>query len=210
MKSIGILIATMTVLAASPGAAAERQRFVRSFSMPSQSMRPTLEPGDVIIAYGFVEPRRGDVIVFTPSGKTYTLAKRLIGMSGDRVQMKGGVLWLNGEALPRLDEGTGPAEACWNGQSPRRIRETLPGGRSYRTYDCGPLGDLDDTPVLVVPVGHYFVMGDHRDNSLDSRVGQEEGGPGFVPMENLIGVAKTIRPSAARRAAGENGPITIE
>jgi len=134
------------------------------------------------------EPKRGDIIVFKlPSDHSKDYIKRLVGLPGDRIQVKGGVLFVNEKAVPRVFDGVGDPGVCWNGASVSRFRETNPEGRAYMTYDCGPRGDLDDTQVFLVPAGHYFFMGDNRDNSADSRADV-----GFVPAENLEGKAQII------------------
>lgn len=184
------------------------------FTIPSSSMKPNLLIGDYVIvskfSYGYSknsiplspplfkgrifagEPKRGDVIVFkTPAEGHKDLIKRLIGVPGDRIQVLGGVLHVNGQALKRVADGRGEPGSCPNGAIPERFLETNTIGRTYVTYDCGP-GDLDDTDVFLVPDGHYFFMGDNRDNSIDSRVIAEVGGVGFVPAENLIGKAETV------------------
>jgi signal peptidase I len=112
--------------------------------------------------------------------------KRVIGLPGDRVQMRGGILYINGAAVPR--RAVGPVNMMADGMPVRAVRyvETLPNGRAHDivTIPGGPLGD---TPEFVVPPQSYFMMGDNRDNSLDSRVDPAEGGVGFVPADNLIG-----------------------
>ncbi|MES2035413.1 MAG: signal peptidase I [Pseudomonadota bacterium] len=184
------------------------------FTIPSGSMKPNLLEGDYIVvtkfSYGYsrhsipfspplfqgrimgASPKQGDVVVFRLPDENKDLIKRVIGLPGDTVQVKGGVAFVNGKALPRVADGTGEADACPNGAIPQRFIETNPIGRQYATYDCGPGGDLDDTGVFVVPEGHYFFMGDNRDNSLDSRVPVEAGGVGYLPAENLIGRAQII------------------
>ena len=184
------------------------------FTIPSSSMKPNLLIGDYVIvskfSYGYSkhsvpfspplfsgrlfggEPQRGDVIVFkTPAEGHKDLIKRLVGVPGDRIQVKGGALWVNEQPLKRVADGRGEPGSCPNGAIPERFLETNLVGRTYATYDCGP-GDLDDTDVYLVPDGHYFFMGDNRDNSVDSRVIPEVGGVGFVPAENLIGKAETV------------------
>lgn len=186
------------------------------FTIPSSSMRPNLMIGDYVVvskfSYGYSKhsipfspplfsgrlfaatPERGDVIVFkTPAEGGKDLIKRLIGLPGDTVQVTGGVLLVNGKALPRVADGwaEGDEGACPNRATPRRYWETNAIGRRYITYDCGP-GGLDDTPVYLVPEGHFFFMGDNRDNSLDSRVSAAGGGVGYVPAENLVGKAETV------------------
>lgn len=185
------------------------------FTIPSASMEPNLLKGDYIIvskySYGYSKhsipfspglfsgrlfartPSRGDIIVFKlPSDNHTDYIKRLIGLPGDRVQVKAGVVYVNGKTITRLAEGAGDPETCFGGAAAQRFRETNMVGRSYMTYDCGPLNDLDDTPVFIVPEGHFFFMGDNRDNSSDSRVAPESSGVGFVPAENLVGKARII------------------
>ncbi len=186
------------------------------FTIPSSSMRPNLLIGDYVVvskfSYGYSKnsipfspplfhgrifagtPKRGDVIVFkTPAEGHKDLIKRLIGLPGDTIQVTAGALSVNGVALPRVADGVaeGDSSACPNRATPMRFLETNPDGRQYVTYDCGQ-GDLDNTPVYIVPDGHYFFMGDNRDNSLDSRVSAEAGGVGYVPAENLVGKAETV------------------
>ncbi len=184
------------------------------FTIPSASMEPNLLQGDYIIvtkfSYGYSRhsipfspplfkgrlleraPQRGDIVVFKlPSDEKIDYIKRLIGVPGDRVQVRGGVVYVNGQMLTRVAEGLGAAGDCPTGATPQRFAETNTVGRTYMTYDCGP-GDVDDTGVFVVPEGHYFFMGDNRDNSLDSRVPPEASGVGFVPAENLVGRAHII------------------
>ena len=187
-----------------------RVLLIQPFTIPSASMEPTLLDGDYIVvsksAYGYSRysipfspplfvgrllakpPRRGDVIVFKlPRDGRTDYVKRLIGLPGDRIQMKGGLLYINNVVVPRkalpsvlVDSGYGFTRRV------ERFQETLPGGRSYVTYDFGSDGDSDNTEVFVTPQGHYFFMGDNRDNSLDSRAPKEIG-VGYVPAENLEG-----------------------
>lgn len=192
-----------------------RVLFFQPFTIPSASMEPTLLEGDYIIvskySYGYSRhsipfsppifkgrimeraPERGDVVVFKlPRDGRTDYIKRLIGVPGDRVQMRGGRLWLNGKEVARqelppvmIDSGFGFT------RNVQRFQETFPNGRKFVTYDFGPDGEVDNTPTFVVPEGHYFFMGDNRDNSLDSRVPTEIG-VGFVPAENLVGKAQII------------------
>ncbi|WP_343313953.1 signal peptidase I [Brucella sp. BE17] len=190
------------------------------FSIPSGSMRPTLLEGDYLFvskyAYGFsryslpfgpnlfsgriwsAEPKRGDVVVFKlPSDTSIDYIKRVIGMPGDRVQMRGGVLYINDEAVKRERMGTIDNPDVTEQNRPVEVyRETLPNGVTYDTLDLGPNSIGDDTRVFEVPEGHYFMMGDNRDNSLDSRFGV-----GYVPFENLVGRANIIFFSIADKAS---------
>ena len=160
------------------------------------------------------EPQRGDVVVFRHpvSGRDYI--KRLIGLPGDTVQVTNGVVSLNGEAVKLEDAGN--FEEVMQAQGPQRLRprcengpvgegglciksrqiETLPNGVSHAILNIGNQ-QSDNTGVYTVPEGHYFFMGDNRDNSADSRLAQQVGGVGFVPYENLIGRADRIVFSSA-------------
>jgi len=133
--------------------------------------------------------------------------KRLIGLPGDRIQMKSGLLYINETpvARERLDDFMGP-DPCGTGSAARikRWRETLPNGVSYQTLDCLDNGSYDNTPVYTVPAGHYFMLGDNRDNSTDSRVLSVIG---YIPWENLIGRAGLIYFSIAGGTKGEPAGI---
>lgn len=163
------------------------------------------------------EPERGDVVVFRHpvSGRDYI--KRLIGMPGDTVQVREGVTFINGEPVKLEDAGA--FEEVMTAQGPQRLRprcengpvgeggtciksrqiETLPNGASYYILNIANQ-QSDNTGVYTVPTGHYFFMGDNRDNSADSRLAQQVGGVGFVPYENLIGRADRIMFSSAGRS----------
>lgn len=213
-------------------ALALRSFVVAPFVIPSGSMLPRMMIGDFLFvgkwSYGYSRfslpieiggwqgrlfgdiPQRGDVAVFRFPGSEDDYVKRVIGLPGDRVQMRDGALWLNGEPVPRVrvadylmpitanspcrtvipearrvvrDEN-GDLYCAFN-----RYRETLPGGRSYYVLDQVPDGPADDTPVFTVPAGHYFMMGDNRDDSQDSRFPRAVGGVGFLPRDYLIGEA---------------------
>ena len=164
------------------------------------------------------EPERGDVVVFRHPVTHQDYIKRLIGLPGDTVQVTGGVVQINGEAVTVEDGGTfeeikeaqgpeGRYPRCYNdpvGEGgvcvKERLIETLPNGVTHSTLNIADGQDLDDTPVFTVPEGQYFFMGDNRDNSTDSRVAQTSFGVGMVPYENLIGRADRIMFSSAGRS----------
>jgi signal peptidase I len=181
------------------------------FYVPSGSMEPTLQIGDALLgskfAYGYSRwslpygvgpasqtrllgkaPKRGDVVVFRlPRDPKQTYVKRVIGLPGDRIAMVHGRLTINGAAVALSYAGTGKVEdENGNWREIARYTETLPGGVKHTILKRRWDGMLDDTPVYVVPARSYFMMGDNRDNSLDSRVAAEDGGVGFVPAENLM------------------------
>lgn len=190
--------------------------FFQPYTIPSASMEPNLYEGDYIIVskytYGwsrhsipfspplfhgrifFHPPHRGDIVVFKlPSNIHTDYVKRLIGLPGDTIQMKKGLLYLNGVQVPRKFLGSSKEDSGYGFvRDVFKYRETLPGGKTFTTNDFGPDGELDNTDPFVVPEGHYFMMGDNRDNSSDSRVPPAAGGVGYVPAENLEGKAQII------------------
>ncbi len=184
------------------------------FTIPSASMEPNLYEGDYIVVskwtYGYSRhaipwspplfegrimgsaPKRGDVAVFKlPSDDTTDYIKRVIGLPGDRVQMIAGTLHINGQPVRDVVVSNEAVSDAFGSRPATQLRETLPEGRSFTIQDFGPGAMLDDTPVFEVPEGHYFMMGDNRDNSVDSR-DQSSQGVGLVPEENLIGKAEII------------------
>ena len=186
------------------------------FTIPSASMEPNLYEGDYIVvskwAYGYSKfssglpinlpigegrvfgraPERGDIVVFKlPRDDKTDYIKRVIGLPGDQIQMIANKLYINGQPVEDVVVSAGEVNDIFGPRPVTEVRETLPGGRTFMTQDFGPGGDLDDTPVYEVPAGHYFMMGDNRDNSIDSRV-QESAGVGMVPEENLVGKAEII------------------
>ena len=185
-----------------------RTLLFQPFTIPSGSMMPTLLVGDYLFvskySYGYSryslpyapelfegriwagEPKRGDIVVFKlPSNPDIDYIKRLIGLPGDRIQVIDGILNINGTPVKRERIADWVPE---NGGAPvPQYLETLPNGVSFDTLDLNPRGEGDNTRVFEVPPGHYFMMGDNRDNSLDSRFDV-----GFVPFENLVGPARAI------------------
>ncbi len=189
-----------------------RTVFAEPFSIPSGSMIPTLLVGDYLFvskaSYGYskhslplsvplikgrifyTEPERGDVIVFKlPSDNRTDYIKRLIGLPGDRIQMKAGRLYINGEMVERTfverfvqRDSTGAAVRY------DKYTETLPNGVRHTILEMSDDMPYDNTSEFVVPEDHFFMMGDNRDNSMDSRVLKI----GFVPKVNLIGKAKFL------------------
>ncbi|MEM8833555.1 MAG: signal peptidase I [Pseudomonadota bacterium] len=184
------------------------------FNIPSGSMLPTLLVGDYLFvskpAYGYSrhsfpfglaqfdgrmaekDPKRGDVVVFKlPSNTSVDYIKRIVGMPGDTVQMRQGRLYLNGELVEREPIGMieDESDASFGSVKLLEYIETLPGGIMHRIYEETDNGDLDNTPLYTVPARHYFVMGDNRDNSQDSRVQEFVG---FVPFENIVGRAEIL------------------
>ena len=164
------------------------------------------------------EPERGDVVVFRHPVNGQDFIKRVVGLPGDTVQMRSGQMFINGSPVPEVANGQfveafdrqgpmGPTPQCIEGGNlPRnatctkdRSIATLPNGVQHSVLDVAN-GRLDNTGVFSVPEGHYFFVGDNRDNSTDSRVKQEFGGVGFVPYDHLIGRADRVIFSAAGRS----------
>jgi signal peptidase I len=133
----------------------------------------------------------------------------VVGLPGDRVQMKQGRLYINDVALKReaLEDFVGDACGTDVSASVRRWRETLPNGAAYETLDCVERGFYDDTNVYTVPSGHFFMLGDNRDNSTDSRV---LSAIGYIPFENLIGRVGMIYLSRAPRRNGAAAIVRSE
>ena len=187
-----------------------RSFMFQPFNIPSGSMEGTLLVGDYLFvskaAYGYSRysfpfgflpfsgrflagaPERGDVVVFKfPGDNSTDYIKRLVGLPGDRIQMREGVLYLNDVAVPKVKvEDHVEVVGGFETRAPQ-YRETLPGGVSYNVLDRDDQGALDNTQAFVVPEGHYFMMGDNRDNSADSRADV-----GYVPFENFVGKAEII------------------
>jgi signal peptidase I len=200
----GLWVLILVVLTSYGAALAIRTFLFQPFSTPSASMEPTLQAGDYFFAsksaYGYGRysfpfglppidgrilgglPKRGDVVVFRPRSDPDTdYVKRIVGLPGDRIQMIDGRLYINRVAVKLEDLGDYATQEI---RSARLQRETLPEGVSYLVidYDMSSVGD--DTPEVTVPAGEYFMLGDNRDNSADSRFAM-----GTVPYGNLVGKA---------------------
>ena len=193
-----------------------RTLLFQPFTIPSASMEPNLYEGDYIVvskwSYGYSKfssglpinlplgddrlfgsaPERGDIVVFKlPRDDRTDYIKRVVGLPGDRIQVINNRLHINGQPVDNREISRETVRDVFGPRDTVQLRETLPGGRNYVIQDFGPGNELDDTPVYEVPVGHYFMMGDNRDNSIDSRV-DEMNGVGLVPDENLVGKAQII------------------
>jgi len=200
-----------------------RSFLFQSFHIPSGSMEPTLYKGDYIITtkyslgYGKYaaspltlpikkgryferKPKRGDVIVFKPVGSKVHFIKRLVGLPGDEIQMKSGFLYINGTrqkteklaAYTQSDRAGNPVRA-------QKYREFFDGQRKpHLIKDLETGGRVDDTGIYTVPGGHYFFMGDNRDNSRDSRFPIDQGGVSYVPASHLVGRAEFVLLSAGQ------------
>ncbi|MGR3660352.1 MAG: signal peptidase I [Paracoccaceae bacterium] len=238
-KQDGIVETIKTIVYALLIAGIFRSLFFQPFWIPSSSMKDTLLVGDFLfvnkMAYGYAavscpfsmcpisgrimgkEPILGDVIVFRHPVNGDDFIKRLMGLPGDKVQLKDGVVFINGVEAVQVPDGVfeevyeqqGPARSrprCNNGAvgigaicTKEKFIETLPNGVSHSILNITD-ARMDNTPVYTVPEGHYFFMGDNRDNSTDGRFAQNVGGVGYVPFENLIGRADRIMFSSAGRS----------
>ncbi|HEY6024151.1 MAG TPA: signal peptidase I [Pseudolabrys sp.] len=206
LKNIADIAVIALIVVAAKTAIAE------PFYVPSGSMEPTLLIGDELLAtkfpYGYsgaslpsfvslpqtsrvlsALPKRGDVVVFRwPGDRSQVWVKRVIGLPGDRVGLRDGRVWLNGVPVGIRPAGAGEAEVeDGSVVTAARYIETLPGGREHPIFKLVERGELDNTPDVVVPADHLFVMGDNRDNSADSRVPVRAGGVGLLPVEDLVG-----------------------
>jgi signal peptidase I len=206
-----------------------RSFLYQPFDIPSGSMKPTLVVGDYFFvskfAYGYdrfslpysrflpegrifaFDPAPGDVVVFRlPKDTTTDYVKRVVALPGDRVQMKQGALFINDKpvARERLADTGDSQDACGGAAQAlvKHWRETLPNGVSYETLDCLDNAFFDNTNVFTVPSGNFFVLGDNRDNSTDSRVPSV----GFIPFDHLVGRVSLIFFSR-ERGAGTAGRI---
>lgn len=203
LVALGLVLAVRTVVA-------------EPYRVPSGSMLPTLLIGDQLLgskfAYGWGKyalpigqlpdfsgrffdkaPERGDVVIFRlPRDPSETYVKRVIGLPGDRVQLRQGRLYINDVLVPRREVGSFDGNAGGIPMPATRFVETLPNGREHEIIEISDTDRYDDTSIFIVPDRHYFMMGDNRDNSLDSRVSSTHGGVGFVPEENLVARADRL------------------
>ena len=194
-----------------------RTLLFQPFNIPSGSLIPTLLIGDYLFvskySYGYSkfslpfapdlfsgrilssDPKRGDIAVFKlPRDGSTDYIKRVIGLPGDKVQLIEGRLYINGQVTERERvTSIRTRDAFGREADVPTYRETLPGGIAYQIIERdGDRGFYDNTSVYEVPAGHYFMMGDNRDNSTDSRVSAVDQGVGYVPLENFVGRAELI------------------
>jgi len=211
LKSIGDIVAIVLVVMAAKTAIAE------PFYVPSGSMEPTLQIGDELLAtkypYGYSAaslpsfitlpegkrvlaalPQRGDVVVFRwPGDRSQVWVKRVIGLPGDRIALRNGRVFINGEAVGITSNGSGLSEREDGSEiAAARFTETLPGGHAHTIFKLTNDNPLDNMAETAVPPDHLFVMGDNRDNSADSRVPVRMGGVGMLPVDNLVGRVDAI------------------
>ena len=200
-----------TIIMAGALALGFRSLLFEPFNIPSGSMIPTLLVGDYLFvskySYGYsrhsfplslapfdgrifeIPPKRGDVAVFRqPQNESIAFIKRIVGLPGDRIQVVNGVLRINDVAVKRDRKGFATAVDGYNLIRFTVYQETLPNGKSYMIQERSDDDLLDNTNVFLVPEGHYFMVGDNRDNSRDSRTTSV----GMVPAENLVGRAERL------------------
>ncbi|MDA0763517.1 MAG: signal peptidase I [Proteobacteria bacterium] len=209
-NSFGELIKTLMV--AGSIAIIFRSIFFEPFNIPSGSMIPTLLVGDYLFvskySYGYSKysfpfgvvpindrifdksPERGDVIVFRkPGDESIDYIKRLVGLPNDTIQVKEGILFINGKSVNRIKANIGTMKNInGNQQTLIEYKETFEGSEYHKIIEYSDIDNFDDTIEFKVPKDHFFFMGDNRDNSRDSRSSEV----GFVPKKNLIGKAQII------------------
>jgi len=164
----------------------------KTYSIPSSGDAPSVMVGDTIVVDARspdLAPTHGDVAVFRlPRNRSIDYVKRVVGVSGDRVQLRDGQLLINSQLAPRRPDGEVTIEENGRSRTYRRFIETLPGGKSYAILKATDQGEANNTPEYVIPAGQLFFLGDNRDNSVDSRFTSV----GFVPVANVTGSAKTV------------------
>ena len=215
-KKSGFWSTIRTIAYAVIAAMVVRSVALEPFNIPSGSMIPTLLVGDYLFvskySYGYSkhslpwdidlfdgrifgsEPERGDVAVFKlPRDNDTDYIKRIVGLPGDRISVQRGVLVINDIPIRRRQvENFEFKDFSGRVRSISQFEEILPNAVQHYTLDANPNGTLDNTKVYTVPQGHFFAMGDNRDNSLDSRIDNAYSGVGFIPAENLVGRAEFI------------------
>jgi signal peptidase I len=211
------LASVVQMIAAALALALVMRTFIfQPFSIPSPSMEGTLLTGDYIFVskytYGYSRfsfpfsenlpsfgrvlgggPARGDVAVFRlPSDPRQDFVKRVMGLPGDRIEILRGVVRINGVEAGQTPAGYADVQCADGVRSAPLFTEVLPGGAQHTIARCNPMMGLNEVRAFTVPAGHFFMLGDNRDNSRDSRVSPASGGVGFVPAENLVGQAQAI------------------
>jgi signal peptidase I len=205
---LALIVLGLMVLIAVP--LSIRTFLFQPFNIPSEAMAPTILAGDYIFvakySYGYSryslplspafsgrifasEPKLGDIAVFRHKDETTDYIKRIVGLPGDRIQMINGLLHINGKPVEREQVEDYVGESNGKSMRAKQWRETLPNGVTHYTLDLLDNGFLDNTQVYNVPPGDYFMMGDNRDNSSDSRILSQIG---YVPLDKLIGRAAII------------------
>tara|TARA_B110000014_G_C20079980_1_gene564215 strand:+ start:272 stop:994 length:723 start_codon:yes stop_codon:yes gene_type:complete len=208
MKENSLFHSIKTIILAIFIALIIRSFFTEPFNIPSGSMKPTLLVGDFLFvkkwSYGYSkhslpfslpiiknrifykEPSRGDIVVFkTPEDNRTDYIKRVIGVPKDKIEIKNGIIFLNDSPVSQIQiNNFEEIDLFGNKIQIDQYKEILL-DKEYNTIDLNKFGIADNTNIYIVPDSHFFVMGDNRDNSQDSRFST----PGFIPKENLVGQA---------------------
>lgn len=210
LKGIGLGFAGIVFLGFAALVPARVLDLWHPYFIPSEAMKPTLLIGDYLIVTPAAAPERGDVLVFRHPVNAMVYISRLIGLPGDRVQMRDGVVFINDTPAPQQAAGefvevfgpqgvSGNMPRCENapvaiGADCKRshLVEALPNGIEHSVLNSDNSSFPDNTDVYPVPEGSLFFLGDNRDNSMDSRFSWQVGGPGFVPVENVTGKVRFI------------------